>query len=259
MDKIQEITKSLIGKNVPDLRSGQVIRVHERIKEGDKERVQVFEGLVLAVKHGKGLNGTFTVRKIGAGGVGVERVFPLHMPAIEKIEVLRRENVRRAKLYYVREQVGKKTKKRKTKLQNLIYDMGGKDVEEQKEEDVIEDTATEETLTLVEGEGGVPTENVVKEPGDAEEAAESQKTENSEQETVENTEEKKGETEETTEAKSEAAESNSDESSDAETKEEVAEDTEEKKEEEIKTEEETPKDENKEENAPEAKKESKDK
>lgn len=156
---IQEITKNLVRKNVPQLRAGQVIRVHERIKEGDKERVQVFEGLVIAAKHGSGLDGTFTVRKIGAGGVGVERIFPLHMPAIEKIEILRQERVRRAKLYYVRGQVGKKTKKRKTKLQNLIFDMGG-------------------------------TEEKLEEPADAEEAAEKEASEAPQEPEVQDAEEK---------------------------------------------------------------------
>jgi len=140
MNPVQDLLKTQLKQNIPQLRSGQVVRVHERIKEGDpsassgqaKERTQIFEGLVIAVKHGNGLDGTFTVRKIGVGGVGVERIFPLHMPAIAKIEILRQERVRRAKLYYVRGQIGKKTKKRKAKIQNLIFDMGGdkKEVEE---------------------------------------------------------------------------------------------------------------------------------
>ena len=140
MNPVQELLKNKQKEKVPTLRAGQVIRVYEKIKEEDlskgstskggqagqtKERIQVFEGLVIAVKHGQGLDGTFTVRKIAKGGFGVERIYPLHMPAIEKIEVLRQERVRRAKLYYVRDQVGKKTKKRKTKLENLIFDMGG--------------------------------------------------------------------------------------------------------------------------------------
>lgn len=138
------LPKNQLKKNVPDIRTGQIVRVHERIKEGDKERTQIFEGLVIAVKHGKGLDGTFTVRKIGAGGIGVERIFPIHMPAIEKIEVLRQEKVRRSKLYYVRGQVGQKVKKRKTKLQNLIFDMGGTIEEEQEEEVEEEQSATDE-------------------------------------------------------------------------------------------------------------------
>src|SRR3989344_6772269 len=139
MNILQTLLKDKQKSDTPYLRAGQVIRVYEKIKEGgDKERIQIFEGLVIAVKHGKGLDGTFTVRKIGAGGVGVERVFPLHMPAIEKIEILRQEHVRRAKLDYIRKQVDKKTKKRKAKIQNLIFGVG-----EEKEEEVekeLEDT-----------------------------------------------------------------------------------------------------------------------
>lgn len=99
-------------KNVPELRAGQTVRVHQRIKEGNKERVQPFEGLVIAVKHGRGLDGTFTVRKISEG-IGVERVYPLHSPTIEKIEVLKSFKVRRAKLYYMRERFGKKARMKK--------------------------------------------------------------------------------------------------------------------------------------------------
>ena len=143
--RIDTLPKNQLKKNVPDIRTGQVIRVHERIKEGEKERTQIFEGLVIAVKHGKGLDGTFTVRKISAG-VGVERIFPIHMPAIEKIEVLRRENVRRSKLYYVRDQVGQKVKKRKTKLQSFVFDMGGTAEEEvAEEEEPTEESAPKET------------------------------------------------------------------------------------------------------------------
>ena len=96
-------------KNLPTFRVGDVLRVHTRIREGGKERIQVFEGLVIAMKHGTGLSGTFTVRRI-ASGVGVERVFPLHDPLIAKIERVRSSKVRRAKLYFLRGRVGKKAK-----------------------------------------------------------------------------------------------------------------------------------------------------
>ena len=104
-----KIIQDQLKKDLPELKSGQTVRVHQRIKEGDKMRVQPFEGLVLAVKHGRGLDGTFTVRKI-AEGVGVERVYPLHSPTIDKIEVLKSSRVRRAKLYYMRERFGKAAK-----------------------------------------------------------------------------------------------------------------------------------------------------
>lgn len=93
-------------KKVPEIKSGQTVKVYQRVKEGNKERVQPFEGLVIAVKHGRGLDGSFTVRKISSG-IGVERIYPLHSPTIDKIEVLKKADVRRAKLYYMRERSGK--------------------------------------------------------------------------------------------------------------------------------------------------------
>ena len=102
-------------KKVPEIKPGQTIRVYQRIKEGNKERIQLFEGLVIATKHGRGLNGTFTVRKISEG-VGVERVYPLHSPTIDKIEILKTSKVRRAKLYYMRERFGKQARMKRQKV-----------------------------------------------------------------------------------------------------------------------------------------------
>jgi len=99
-------------KIMPDIRPGQTVKVYQRIKEGAKERIQPFEGLVLATKHGRGLDGTFTVRKI-AEGVGVERVYPLHSPTIEKVEILKESKIRKAKLYYMRKRSGKKARMKK--------------------------------------------------------------------------------------------------------------------------------------------------
>lgn len=87
-------------KKMPEIRPGYIIQVHQKIKEADKERIQVFEGIVIA-KKGKGISKTITVRKI-SHGVGVERIFPLASPLIEKIEIVKKEKVRRAKLYYLR-------------------------------------------------------------------------------------------------------------------------------------------------------------
>ena len=114
MDAIREATEPYMRSKIPSLRAGDVVRVHERIKEGERERVQIFEGLVIARKHGDGINATFTVRKIASRNVGVERIFPIHSPAIEKIEILRHEKVRRGKLYYVRNLIGKKTRRKST-------------------------------------------------------------------------------------------------------------------------------------------------
>ena len=89
-----------------DLRSGDTVRVHLKIQEKDKTRIQIFEGLVLARKHGAEAGGTFTVRKI-ASGVGVERIFPLYSPTIEKVEVVKRSKVRQSKLYHIRDKAAK--------------------------------------------------------------------------------------------------------------------------------------------------------
>ena len=102
--------------DIPDFRAGDTVRVHAKIIEGEKERVQVFEGAVISRSNGKGNRATFSVRKI-SDGVGVERIFPVHSPRIEKIEILTRGKVRRAKLYYLRERSGKAARIKGTRLQ----------------------------------------------------------------------------------------------------------------------------------------------
>src|SRR3989344_467597 len=106
-------------KTAPELKAGMKARVWQKIKEGDKERLQAFEGVVIAIKHGRGKSGAFTVRKISSG-VGVERIFPFHAPTIDKIEVLSQAKVRRAKLYYLRGRVGKKAKMKQVELSEVI-------------------------------------------------------------------------------------------------------------------------------------------
>lgn len=105
MGMIEKIEKQQMKANVTQFNPGDTVRVHVKIKEGDKERVQVFEGIVIRQRQGGGRS-TFTVRKISFG-TGVERIFPLHSPMIEKIEVVRSARVRRAKLYYLRHLKGK--------------------------------------------------------------------------------------------------------------------------------------------------------
>ena len=108
MDLMQAFSQKHLKAEPPVVSVGDTVRVHVRVKEGSRERIQVFEGTVIAKKHG-GLEETFTVRRLSYG-VGVEKVFPVHAPSVEKIEVVRRGKVRRAKLYYLRDRVGKSAK-----------------------------------------------------------------------------------------------------------------------------------------------------
>ena len=108
MDLIQALNKEALEKELPKVSIGDTVRVHVKVKEGSRERIQVFEGTVIARKHG-GIGETITVRRISYG-VGVEKVFPLHSPHIDTIEVVRKGSVRRAKLYYLRSRVGKRAK-----------------------------------------------------------------------------------------------------------------------------------------------------
>lgn len=100
MDIIEMLEKEQMRTDIPDFRTGDTVRVHARIREGEKERIQVFEGVVLRKRNG-GTGATFTVRKVSYG-IGVEKVFPLHSPFIDKVEVVTRGRVRRARLYYLR-------------------------------------------------------------------------------------------------------------------------------------------------------------
>ena len=109
MNLIQELTKSQI-KELPAIEVGDTVKVHVKVKEGARERIQIFEGIVIARKHG-GIEETVTVRRVSCG-VGVEKVFPVNSPTIEKFEIVRHGAVRRSKLYYLRDRVGKSAKVR---------------------------------------------------------------------------------------------------------------------------------------------------
>ena len=108
MDMIKAFTNEQLKKEVPQFNVGDTVRVHNKIVEGARERIQLFEGTVIAKKNG-GISETFTVRRISYG-VGVEKTFPIHSPRVEKVEVVRTGKVRRAKLYYLRDRVGKAAK-----------------------------------------------------------------------------------------------------------------------------------------------------
>ena len=108
MDILKEFTNEQLKKEVPVLHVGDTVRVHVKIKEGERERIQAFEGTLIAKRHG-GISETFTVRRVSYG-VGVERVFPVHSPNVDKVELVRKGRVRRSKLYYLRGRVGKAAK-----------------------------------------------------------------------------------------------------------------------------------------------------
>lgn len=127
--KTQQFNKLHLNTQLSQIRPGDSVRVHQKIKEIEsdgkgkgvkvRERIQVFEGIVIAAKHGKGISGTITVRKV-IDGVGVERIFPIHSPVIAKIEVVRSAKVRRSKLYYLRTAKGKKAKLKKKEFAEAI-------------------------------------------------------------------------------------------------------------------------------------------
>ena len=108
MDVLSSITQEYMKSDVPAFNVGDTVKVHVKIKEGNRERIQIFEGFVLKRQNG-GIGETFTVRRI-ASGVGVEKTFPIHSPLVEKIEVVRRGKVRRARLHYMRQRTGKSAK-----------------------------------------------------------------------------------------------------------------------------------------------------
>ena len=111
VDLVRSLEQGQLKEDVPDIQPGDTVRVRHRVVEGDQDRVQVLEGTVIAVHRG-GINARFTVRRIAAHGIGVERTFLIHSPRVEEVEVLRRAHVRRSKLYYLRERRGRKARLR---------------------------------------------------------------------------------------------------------------------------------------------------
>ncbi|OIP81075.1 50S ribosomal protein L19 [Candidatus Peregrinibacteria bacterium CG22_combo_CG10-13_8_21_14_all_44_10] len=167
---IREVHKPGL-KTVPEIRTGYTVRVHQKIKEGGKERIQIFEGLIIKMGSGEGLDKTFTVRKI-ASGVGVEKIYPLYSNNIAKIEVVKKAKVRKSKLYYMRERTGKAARLRETQMRDGDVKML------EVEEDIVE---SEET----------PTEEAVVEPAAEEKAEETKEEEVAEAEEAPVEEEKK--------------------------------------------------------------------
>lgn len=143
---LNHVSKASRQRKVPVLKPGYTVRVHTRIKEGSKERIQVFEGLVIRLNSGTGVEKTFTVRKI-VDGVGVERIFPFFSPNIEKVEVMKEGKVRRAKLYYMRDRRGKSARLREVPLSEIAeWGLGEPEpeVEEAPEAEQAEEVTTEE-------------------------------------------------------------------------------------------------------------------
>lgn len=155
-----------------DIRAGDTVRVHQKIQEKGKTRIQLFEGLVLAVKHGKEAGGTFTVRRT-ASGVGVEKVFPIYSPMIDKIEIVKRSKVRRAKLYHIRDKAAKEIRRQMRNIRELPD---------------MPDIPEEEEVVTVDAEEA-PVENAPEQTEAVAETAESPATEETPSE--ESTEEKK--------------------------------------------------------------------
>ena len=136
-------TPEAMKRSALDLRPGDTVRVHQKIMEKGKVRLQVFEGLVIARKHGKEAGATFTVRKV-ASGVGMEKIFPLYSPNIEKIEITKRSTVRRAKLYYIRDKATKEIRKKIKQLRGFTVTSDAALIAD---EPVAEEMMTEETPT----------------------------------------------------------------------------------------------------------------
>ena len=146
MDIIKSIEHEQLKNKIPNLKIGDTVKVHQRIKEGNRERIQVFEGIIIK-KQGGGVNATFTVRRV-AYGVGTEKTFLIHSPMVEKVEVVRVGKARRAKLYYLRDRVGKAAKTK----ENIGARIETTEVslkEDLVEEPVAEEVATEEVVEEV--------------------------------------------------------------------------------------------------------------
>ena len=156
MDIIKSIEHEQLKATIPDLKIGNTVRVHVKIKEGNKERIQVFEGIIIKVQ-GSGVNKTFTVRKISYG-VGVEKTFLVHSPLVEKVELVRVGKARRAKLFYLRDRVGKAAKTKEVagaRIEDKVIEIKGLAAEEVVEEaapveEVVETPVVEETVETTE-------------------------------------------------------------------------------------------------------------
>lgn len=179
---IQFAPTAVLNRKDLDIRAGDTVKVYTKIEEKGKTRTQMFQGLVLAVKHGREPGATFTVRKM-SNGVGVEKIFPLYSPNIEKIEIVRRSKVRRAKLYYLRTKVAREIRR---KMRNFVdFISSTEDLEQIRDEavaetpDVVEavEVSTEETVTAETSDGSGETETAEEESITEETPIEAEKSE----------------------------------------------------------------------------------
>jgi len=146
MDIIKSIEHEQLKSTIPDLKIGNTVRVHVKIKEGNKERIQVFEGIIIKVQ-GSGVNKTFTVRKISYG-VGVEKTFLVHSPLVEKVELVRVGRAKRAKLFYLRDRVGKAAKTKEVagaRIEDKVIEVKGEAAEEVAPVEEVVETPVETT------------------------------------------------------------------------------------------------------------------
>ena len=189
MDIIKSIEHEQLKNTIPNLKVGDTVKVHQRIKEGNRERIQVFEGIIIK-KQGGGLNATFTVRRV-AYGVGTEKTFLIHSPMVEKVEVVRVGKARRAKLYYLRDRVGKAAKTKEnigarieTTEISLKEDLAEEPVAEEVTEVVEEAPVAEEAVATekVEEVAEAPVEEVKEEPAKAEKEENAEKAEEKKEE-----------------------------------------------------------------------------
>ena len=118
-NKIENFTKKFLKESLPELKSGNTVRIYQKIQEGKEKKSHIIEGLILARKHGKEMGSTITIRKVVAG-IGTERIIPLHSPLIEKIEILKRGKTRRSKLYYLRTAKGKKARLKNESFKEVL-------------------------------------------------------------------------------------------------------------------------------------------
>ena len=180
MDIIKSIEHEQLKNKIPDLKVGNTVKVHVRIKEGNKERIQVFEGIIIKVQ-GSGVNKTFTVRKISYG-VGVEKTFLIHSPLVEKVELVRVGHARRAKLFYLRDRVGKAAKTKEVvgaRIENKEIEIKGAEVEEAPVEETVTEVAKEvvETPVVEEAVAEIPATEPAEEVKEAPVAEETPKAE----------------------------------------------------------------------------------